>query len=81
MYRRVDTGHIARQFKQPFFTGLKGVGCVSSPATVRQGELFGQNVGLFKLDGAIPMIEVRSDADVVVAETILSSPLYANATR
>jgi CMP-N-acetylneuraminic acid synthetase len=81
MYRRVDTGHIARQFKQPFFTGLKGVGCVSSPATVRQGELFGQNVGLFKLDGAIPMIEVRSDADVVVAETILSSPLYANAIR
>lgn len=80
-YRRVDSGHIARQFKQPFFTGLKGVGCVCSPATVRQGELFGENVGLLKLDGPIPMIEVRSDADVLVAETILSSALYTDAAH
>src|SRR5690606_38077188 len=57
MYRRVDSGHIARQFKQPFFTGLKGIGCVASPTTVRQGELFGENVGLVKLDGAMPTIE------------------------
>lgn len=81
MYRRVDSGHIARQFKQPFFTGLKGLGCVASPATVRQGEIFGENVGLFQLDATLPMLEVRSDADVAVVETILSSPMFANAMQ
>jgi rhamnosyltransferase len=75
-YRRVDSGHVARQFKQPFFTGLKGVGCVCSPATVRTGELFGENVGLLKLDVATPMVEVRSDADALVAEALMSSPLF-----
>lgn len=81
MYRRIDSGRIARQFKQPFFTGLKGVGCVCSPATVRQGELFGERVGLLKLDSVMPTIEVRNDVDVVVAETLLSSALVANAAH
>ena len=77
-YRRVDSGYIARQFKTPFYTGLKGLCCVCSPATVRNGQLFGENVGLFKLDDAIPTIEVRSESDVLLAETILSSPLFAD---
>jgi rhamnosyltransferase len=81
MYRRIDHGHIARQFKQPFYTGLKGLGCVCSPVTVRQGQLFGDNVGLLKLDQTIPMIEVRSDADVLFAETILSSPMFLKTGR
>ena len=80
-YRRVDQGHIARQFKQPFFTGLKGLGCVSSPSTVRQGELFGENVGLYKVDGKLPVIEVRTDSDALLAETILGSPLLSTANR
>lgn len=78
-YRRIDTGHIARQFKQPFYTGLKGLGCVCTPGTVRQGELFGEKVGLFKLKSSIPAIEVRTDTDVAMAETILSSPLFEQA--
>ena len=77
MYRRVDAGHIAREFKQPFYTGLKGLCCVCSPATVRKGELFGDNVGLYKLEEAVATIEVRSDADVFVAETIMASPRFA----
>ena len=80
-YRRIDGGYIARQFKTPFYTGLKGLGCVCSPATVRNGQLFGDNVGLFKLDEAIPMIEVRTESDVLLAETILSSRLYAESIK
>lgn len=76
-YQRVDSGHIARQFKQPFYTGLKGLGAVLSPSTVRQGELFGENVGLVKIDGAVPMIEVRNAADAEVAETLMSSSLFS----
>jgi len=77
-YRRVDSGYIARQFKTPFYTGLKGLCCVCSPATVRNGQLFGDNVGLFKLDDPIPTIEVRSESDLLLAETILSSPLFSD---
>jgi len=76
-FRRVDDGYVARQFKRPFYTGLKGLCCVCSPATVRQGQLFGDNVGLFKLTDVIPAIEVRSDEDVELAETIMASPLFA----
>ena len=75
-YHRVDTGYIARQFKTPFYTGLKGLCCVCSPATVRSGQLFGENVGLLKLDEAIPTIEVRNDSDVLLAETVLSSSQF-----
>jgi CMP-N-acetylneuraminic acid synthetase len=77
-YRRIDDGYVARQFKQPFYTGLKGLCCVCSPATVRQGELFGNNVGLFKIIDAISVIEVRSDEDAMLAETIMASPLLAD---
>ena len=79
-YHRVDDGYIARQFKIPFYTGLKGLCCVCSPATVRTGQIFGENVGLFKVDGAISMIEVRTEPDVLLAETILSSSLIPNSS-
>ena len=77
-YQRVDDGYVARQFKRPFYTGLKGLCCVCSPGTIRKGQLFGDNVGLYKLDDTIPAIEVRTDADVALAETILQSPLFSN---
>ena len=48
---------------------------------MRNGQLFGDNVGLFKLDDAIPMIEVRTESDVLLAETILSSALYAASVK
>lgn len=75
-YRRIDQGHIARQFKQPFFTGLKGLCCVCSPATIREGQFFGDKVGLVELTDTIPAIEIQSDTDVVLAETILSSSRF-----
>jgi len=80
-YRRIDDGYIARQFKRPFYTGLKGLCCVCSPATVRNGQLFGENVGLSTLEEATPTIEVRTDSDVLLAESILSSPLFSHTTR
>jgi glycosyltransferase involved in cell wall biosynthesis len=76
-YHRIDRGYVARQFKTPVLTGLKGLCCVCSPQTVRNGQLFGDNVGLVKIEEAIPAIEVRSDADVVLAEAILASPAFS----
>jgi CMP-N-acetylneuraminic acid synthetase len=72
-YRRVDAGYIARQFKTPFYTGLKGLCCVCSPAIVRRGELFGDNVGLYKLEDSLQAFEVRNDPDAAIAEALLDS--------
>lgn len=72
-FRRVDSGYIAREFKKPFYTGLKGLCCVCSPSIVRRGQIFGDNVGLYKLDDAINSIEVRSDADATLAESMLEN--------
>jgi len=74
-YHRVDKGYIARQFKTPFFTGLKGLCCVCSPATVRDGRLFGENVGLSKIDDTVASMEIRTESDVHLAEMILDSSL------
>jgi len=71
-YRRVDEGYISREFKAPFYTGLKGLCCVCSPATVRSGHLFGENVGLFKLEDTLPTFEVRTEADAEIAEAFLN---------
>ncbi len=72
-FRRMDDGYISREFKTPFYTGLKGLCCVCSPATVRSGKLFGDNVGLYKMDDTLPMFEVRSDSDAQIAQALLQT--------
>lgn len=74
-FHRLDDGYVARQFKKPFYTGLKGLCCVCAPSTVRQGQLFGENVGLVSIDDAISTIEVRSAENVRMAEILLGSEL------
>jgi CMP-N-acetylneuraminic acid synthetase len=74
-FRRMDDGYISREFKTPFYTGLKGLCCVCSPATVRSGNLFGENVGLYKLDDVFPMLEVRTDSDAQIAEALLNNAI------
>ena len=79
-YHRVDQGYVARQFKVPFYTGLKGLCCVCSPATVRTGQLFGDNVGLFNTDDAVSTLEVRNASELLLAETIYSNSRLSTGT-
>lgn len=72
-FHRLDDGYVARQFKKPFYTGLKGLCCVCAPATVRQGQLFGEKVGLVSIDDPLETIEVRRPEDVKLAEILLDS--------
>ena len=74
-FHRLDDGYVARQFKKPFYTGLKGLCCVCSPATVRQGQLFGENVGLVSIDDTVSTIEVRSPDSVALAEILFDSEM------
>jgi len=49
LYKRIDQGYIPRQFKKPTYTGLKGLGCVTQPSTIRKGQLFGESVGIYNV--------------------------------
>jgi CMP-N-acetylneuraminic acid synthetase len=80
-FHRLDDGYVARQFKKPFYTGLKGLCCVCAPATVRQGLLFGEKVGLVSIDDAVSAIEVRGPEDIRLAEVLLSSGLTQPVAR
>lgn len=72
-YKRVDRGHIPRQFKQPTYTGLKGLGCVSHAGPIREGQLLGAKVGIYELRDFLSCIEVRSREDCELAEAIMAS--------
>jgi len=72
-FRRMDDGYISREFKTPFYTGLKGLCCVCSPSTVRAGRLFGENVGLYTLEDVLPMFEVRTESDSQIAHALLQN--------
>jgi len=72
-YKRIDQSYIPRQFKKPTFTGLKGLGCVTHAAPVREGQLFGESVGIYEVSDLRSCIEVRSSADRVLAETLLAA--------
>jgi rhamnosyltransferase len=71
-YRRVDEGFTPREFKKPVYIGIKGLGCVTYPAFVREGKLFGTNVGMYKITNPNAFIEVRSQNDFLLAEALLA---------
>ncbi len=62
--RRIDLGDIPRHLKTPVLIGLRGLGFVTHPEFLRQGRLFGDKVGLVKIEDPYAHLEVRSERDV-----------------
>lgn len=71
-FRRVDEGFTPREFKKPVYVAIKGLGCVTYPNFVREGQLFGNNVGMYKITNPNASIEVRCANDFLLAESILA---------
>lgn len=71
-YRRIDEGFTPREFKKPVYVAIKGLACVTYPNFVREGKLFGNNVGMYTLRNPNAFIEVRSKNDFLLAETLLT---------
>jgi glycosyltransferase involved in cell wall biosynthesis len=72
-YKRIDEGYIPRQLKKPVYTGIKGLGCVTHANVVRQGQLFGENVGIYEVTNPILFMEVRHESQRNLGELILSN--------
>ncbi len=60
-----------RQFKEPSFLELKGIGCVTHPEFLREGSLLGEKVGIYEIDNPYSSIEVRGDEDFKLAEKLI----------
>lgn len=71
-YRRIDEGFTPRELKKPVYVAIKGLGCATYPNFIREGKLFGNNVGMYKINNPNAYIEVRSKNDFLLAESLLS---------
>ena len=68
----IDEGLTPRQYKDPIFIGLRGLCCVIYPEFIREGSMFGQNIGIYEIDNPIASYEVRSERDFIVAEKLVN---------
>ncbi len=68
---QIDEGLTPRQFKEPTYIELKGVGCVTHPEFLRQGTLLGEKIGLYEVDDPYSHLEVRSKEDFSMASFLM----------
>ncbi len=72
-YKRVDEGFIPREFKKPVYTSYKGLGCATHAVFVREGKMFGNNVGMYNIKNPHSFIEVRDKESFPLAEQLLKN--------
>ena len=68
---QIEEGITPRQFKEPTYIELKGVGCVTHPEFLREGKLLGDKVGIYELDNPYSHLEVRSEDDFRMAASLI----------
>lgn len=69
---QLDEGLTPRQFKEPTYVELRGVGCVTHPEFIRQGSLLGQRIGIYEVGNPYAPIEVRDDKELKMASRLLN---------
>ena len=74
---QLDEGLTPRQFKDPTFLELRGVGCVTRPQFLREGVLFGNNMGIYEIVDPFSPIEVRTEREFKLA-SLLSQSYFQN---
>lgn len=68
---QLDEGLTPRQFKEPTFVELRGVGCVTHPEFLREGNLLGRKIGIYELNNPYSHLEVRSEEDFKMASLLV----------
>jgi hypothetical protein len=48
-----DKKDILRKYKEPSFTSLKGLCCVTHPEFAREGSLLGERIGIYEVNNPI----------------------------
>lgn len=68
---QLDEGITPRQFKDPTLMELRGLGCVTRPEFLREGNLLGEKVGFYEIDNPYSHLEVRSSEDLEMASALI----------
>lgn len=68
---QLDEGLTPRQFKEPTFIELRGVGCVTHPEFLREGNLLGEKIGIYEVNNPYSHLEVRSEEDFTMASILI----------
>jgi len=68
---QIEEGLTPRQFKEPTYIELKGIGCVTHPEFLREGKLLGEKVGIYELNNPYSHLEVRSEDDFKLASSLI----------
>jgi len=68
---QLDEGFMPREFKDPTYIELKGIGCVTYPEFIRAGGVLGDNIGIYELKDPYSSVEVRDAEDLKMASVLL----------
>ncbi len=68
---QIDEGLTPRQFKDPAFIELRGIGCVTHPEFLRKGHLLGERIGIYEVNNPYSHLEVRSSDDIKMAARLI----------
>lgn len=74
---QIDEGLVPRALKDPTFIELRGLGCVTHPQFLREGSLFGRNIGMYPVTNPYSHLEVRSPEDFTMASLLIPSWFHA----
>lgn len=72
-FDRLDSGDVPRQYKEKSYVGSRGLCCVTRPEFLRQGNILGNNIGLFETDFQLAFFEVRDERSREIAGRLLES--------
>ena len=68
---QLDDGLTPRQFKEPTFIELRGIGCVTHPELLRKGDIFGNKIGIYKVNNPYSQIEVKNEESFKMASFLV----------
>lgn len=68
---RIGAGFMPREFKDPIYIGLSGLVTVTHPSFLRNGERFGNKIGVVEIEDPTCAIEVRDTKALSLAEKIM----------
>ncbi len=74
-FERVDSGDIPRKYKENSLIGLHGLGCVTYPEYIRNEQMLGNKIGLYKIEHPLAGFEVRSEISSSIASKFLANPV------
>ena len=80
-FQRLDSGDVPREFKEQSLVGLHGIGLVTHPEFIRQGNMIGAKTGLYKVDYPLAGFEVRDENSVRIASLVIEQFFMGNLSK